>query len=107
VLSFFARNRTILAASLVLPCVAILILRTVAPGQLHASTFTAIAAFLGATGIVGLSTWKHAQPVASLRQELYEIEHPAGKRPEVRGRVLAVFGLSVALTAAITYAWLA
>jgi hypothetical protein len=119
--SLFASNRTMLRASLLLPGVSTLLLTAVAPGRAHSSTYAAIIALVIGTGAVVWSTWRHAQPVASLHQELYAINHPAaggmgsswqqwvaaGDRSDARGRALAVFALSVAITAVIVYAWFA
>jgi hypothetical protein len=118
--TFLPRNRTIAAASLLMPCAAIVV-GAVERGRPHASTLVAALTLLVGTAIVVLMTWKHAQPVASLRQELYGIQHPAGPaagtswdrwtsdadRSGARGRVLAVFWLSVAVTGLIAYAWFA
>jgi hypothetical protein len=114
--AFFARHRTILGAALLMPCIGVL-LGTVAPGRLHASTFGAVIALVIGTAIVVTMTWRHAQPVASLRQELYAIEHPAGRSSGTtwdrwtgkgdgtndRGRALAIFWLSAAVTGLIVY----
>jgi hypothetical protein len=119
--SRFARNRTIQRASLLLPAVTMLVLMAVAPGPAHSSTYAGLITLAIGTGVVAWSTWRHAQPVASLRQELYDINHPAdgasgsswarwvvaGDRSDAQGRVLAIFALSVAITAIIVYAWLA
>jgi hypothetical protein len=98
-----------------------LVLIVAAPGPAHSSTYAAVITLAIGTGVVAWSTWKHAQPVASLRQELYDINHPAaggtgtsweqwvaaGDRSDAWGRAQAVFALSVAITAIIAYAWLA
>ena len=113
-----------MAASLVMPCVAVLLGIVAAPGRAHASTVGAVIVLLIGTAIVVSNTWMHAQPVASLRQELYDINHPAhpagpatgtawqqwtanGDRADAHGRVLAVFWLSAAVTGVILYAWFA
>lgn len=104
-------------ASLVMPCAALL-LASLAPGGLRASTFTTIVALAIGAVFVVVSTWKHAQPVESLRQELYRVDHPVaraagtswdrwdadGDRADARGRVLAGFWLSAAVTGLIAYA---
>jgi hypothetical protein len=93
----------------------------VAPGRAHSPASAAIIVLIIATGAIVWSTWRHAQPVASLRQELYDISQPAaaetgsswqrwvaaGVRSDARGRVQAVFCLSAAISAIIVYAWLA
>jgi hypothetical protein len=117
----FASNRTVLRAALLLPGASTLLLMAVAPGREHSPTTVAIIALVIATGAIVWTTWRHAQPVASLRQELYDINHPAaadtgsswqrwvaaGDRSDARGRALAVFGLSAAISAIIVYAWFA
>jgi hypothetical protein len=118
--SRFTTNRRIRRASLLLPVVSTLLLIAVAPRHAQWSTYAAFVAVAIGTAAVGLSTWRHAQPVASLRQELYDINHPAaagGKgsswqqwlagrdRSDARGRAQASFALSVAITAVIVYAW--
>jgi hypothetical protein len=120
--SSFGDNRTMLRVSLLLPGVSTLLLMAVAPGLLvHSSTYAAIIALVIVTGAVVWITWRHAQPVATLRQELYDIGHPAtggtgsswqrwvaaGDRSDARGRALALFALSVAITAVIFYGWFA
>lgn len=119
--SLFASNRTMLRASLLLPGVSALLLMAVAPGPAHASTYAAIIALVIGTGAIVWTTWRHAQPVASLRQELFDVNHPAvggagtswqrwvaaGDRSDARGRALAGFGLSAAITAVIVAAWFA
>jgi hypothetical protein len=107
--TFFARNRTILTAALLMPCAAVLV-GAAAPGRLHASTFAVVVSLLIGTAIVVSTTWRHAQAVASLRQELYAIDHPTGAnsdRAPGRRRALAIFWLSAALTALIAYSWFA
>jgi hypothetical protein len=118
--TFFARNRTIWMASLVMPCAAV-IAGALVRGRPHISTFVAALALLAGTAVIVLTTWRHAQPVASLRQALYAIEHPAGRgagtswdrwivdadSSNARGRILAAFWLSLAVSGVITYAWFA
>jgi len=110
-----------LRAALLLPGVSTLLLMAAAPGRAHSPTSVAIIAVVIATALIAWTTWTRAQPVASLRQELYDINHPAaadtgsswqrwvaaGDRSDARGRALAVFGLSVAVTAITVYAWFA
>jgi len=117
----FASNRTILRASLLLPGVSALLLMTAGPGHTPSSTYAAISALAIGMGGIVWTTWRHAQPVASLRQELYDINHSpvgatgsswqrwvaAGDRSDARGRALAGFGLSTAITAVIVAAWFA
>ncbi len=119
--SAFARDRTILRASLLLPGVITLVLMAVARGPAHGSSSAAVIALVIGTGVVAWSIWSHAQPVASLPQELYDINQPraggtdsswqqwvaAGDRADARGRAQAIFALSVAITAVIVYAWFA
>lgn len=110
-----------LRAALLLPVVSTLLLMALAPGRAHSPTSVAIIALAIASGAIVWTTWRAAQPVASLRQELYDINHPAagdtgsswerwvaaGDRSDARGRVLAVFGLSAAISGIIIYAWFA
>jgi len=117
----FASNRTVLRSALILPVVSTLLLMALAAGGAHSPTSVAIIALVIATGAIVWTTWRHAQPAASLRQELYDINHPddgdpgsswqrwvaAGDRSDARGRTLAVFGLSAAISAAIVYSWFA
>src|SRR5204862_2833459 len=117
--AFFARNRTILSAALLMPCLGLL-LGTLGPAHLHASTLGAVALLIGTVFVVTM-TWRHAQPVASLRQELYAIEHPAGAPARTtwdrwtgrgdetadRGRALVIFWLSAVATGLIAYSWFA
>jgi len=119
--TFFVDNRTMQRASLLLPAVTTLALMAIAPGPAHSSTYAAVIALAIGTGMVVWSTWQHALPVASLRQELYDVNQPAAlgtgtswqrwvaaaDRSGARGRAQASFGLSVAATAVIVYAWLA
>ncbi len=119
--SLFASNQTVLRAALLLPGVSALLLMALAPGRAHSPGSVAIIALVIATGAIVWTTWRHAQPVASLRQELYDVSHPAagdtgsswqrwiaaGDRSDARGRALAVFGLSAAISAVIVYAWFA
>jgi len=119
--SLFASNQTVLRAALLLPVVSTLLLMALAPGPAHSPTSVAIIALVTAAGAIVWTTWKHAQPAASLRQELYDINHPdagdpgsswqrwlaAGDRSDARGRALAVFGLSAAISAVIVYSWFA
>src|SRR5213079_883332 len=99
---FFSHSRTVMRASVLLPCVAVLVLTAVRGGPAHVSTFGAIAAVAIGVAAVMAGTWAHAQPVASLRQQLYDIDHPlngdagtweqrvaAGDRSGARGRALA------------------
>jgi hypothetical protein len=87
-----------------------------APGHAHGSTSAAVIALVIGMG-VGAGD---AQPVASLRQELYESDRAtagtgsmwqrwvaAGDRADARGRAQAVLALSVVITAVIVYAWFA
>jgi hypothetical protein len=118
---FFASNRTMLRVSLLLPCVSTLLLMALASGRPHSSTYAAIIALAIGTGAVVWSTWRHAQPVASLRQELHDVDHQAaggtgsswlrrvaaGDRSDALGRAQALFALSVAITAVIVYGWFA
>ncbi len=118
---FLSHSRTVMRASVLLPCVAVLALTAVRGGPAHVSTFGAIAAVAIGVAAVMAGTWAHAQPVASLRQQLYDIDHPvngeagtsweqwvaAGDRSGARGRALAALALSLAVTGVIAYAWLA
>jgi len=118
--SLSASNQTMRRASLLLP-VSTLLLVAVAPRHVQWSTYAVFIALAIGTSAVMWTTWRHAQAVASLRQELYEINHPAagvtgsswqqwlaaGDRSDARGRAQATFALSVAITAVIVYAWFA
>jgi hypothetical protein len=116
----FANNHTMHRASLLLPVLCTLLLIAVAPRHAHSSTYAVVALMLG-LAIVVWTTWRHGQPVASLRQELYDINHQAsrdvgsswqrwvaaGDVSNARGRSLAAFGLSAAISAVIVFAWFA
>lgn len=77
--SLFAHNRTIVRMSLLLPGISMFLLMAFAPGRVHSSTYAAVIALGVGIGAVVWLTWRHAQPVASLRQELYAINHPAAR----------------------------
>jgi hypothetical protein len=118
--TFLARNRTIWMASLLMPCAAVVV-GALAHGRPHMSTLASAIALLIGTALIVLTTWRHAQPVASLRQQLYTIEHPGAHgartswdrwlahadRGDARGRILAAFWLSLAVSGLIAYAWFA
>lgn len=119
--SLFASNQTLRRASLLLPVVSTLLLVAVSPRHAEWSTYAVVIGLVIGTGAVVWTTWRHAQPVASMRQELYDINHPAAvvtasswpqwlaaaDRSDARGRAQAAFALSVAITAVIVYAWFA
>jgi hypothetical protein len=120
-MALFTHDRTMVRTSLLLPGIAICLLMALAPGRAHASTYAAVIALGVGIGAVVWLTWRHAQPVASMRQELYATNHPeaggtgsaweqwvaAGDRSDARGRAQAGLALSVAITAVIVYAWFA
>lgn len=119
--SRFAHSRTIVRMSILLPAISLCLLMALAPGRARSSTYVGVMALVIATGAVVWRTWRHAQPVASLRQELYAVNHQtddgaasawqqwmvASDRSAARGRVQAGFALSVAISAIIVYAWFA
>jgi len=79
--SLFASHQAVLRAALLLPVVSTLLLMALAAGGAHAPTSVAIIALVIATGAIVWTTWRHAQPAASLRQELYDINHPDAGDP--------------------------
>jgi len=120
--SLFRRNQTMVRMSILLLGISVCLLMALAPGRAQASTYAATIALAVGTGAIVWSSWRHAQPVASLRQELYVVDHPAacgtdstwqrwvaaGDRSDARGRTHAGFALSVAITAVVVvYAWFA
>jgi hypothetical protein len=122
------QNRMTVAIAILLPGAASLWLLT-RSGTVP--TGVGLAALVIATALIGLNTWKNAQPTGSVGQLIHEIKvatvatsnpRPALDRPNTSrwdawrmreealahtGRVRAWLALSVAATAALLYAWLA
>jgi len=124
------QNRVTVAIALAIPCTIALWLMTPAGGAVS-STYAFVALLLAATAAVGLNTWHNSQPASSLAQVLHDADLTASTQPAANqvdqtsaarwaawqlrgdaaaeaGRVRALLGFSLIVTAALLFAaWLA
>jgi hypothetical protein len=76
-----SRNRTIVAAALLVPCAGSIWL-LLARESMSSSTFAAVAALVLGTAAVGLNTWRNGQSTGSIGQVIHEADVNATRAVE-------------------------